>query len=72
MDEETARLTKEVGKVKDDLVRVLKKLGNNDFLAKAKEEVIEKERQKASQFEEKIKTLRASLEKIQELHAERN
>jgi valyl-tRNA synthetase len=72
LDEERARLAKEVGKVEDELARVQKKLGNNDFLAKAKDEVVEKERQKASQFEEKIKTLRGSLEKIQELQAERN
>ncbi len=72
LDEETARLTKEVGKVEEELGRVLKKLGNNDFLAKAKEEIVEKERRKASQFEEKIKTLRASLEKIHDLQGERN
>ena len=72
LDEERARLAKEVGKVADELARVQKKLSNNDFLAKAKDEVVEKERQKASQFEEKIKTLRGSLERIQELQAERN
>ena len=72
LDEERARLAKEVGKVEDELARVQKKLSNNDFLAKAKEEVVENERQKASQFEEKIKTLRGSLERIQELQAERN
>ena len=69
---ERVRLAKEVGKVEDELARVQKKLSNNDFLAKAKDEVVEKERQKASQFEEKIKTLRGSLERIQELQAERN
>ena len=72
LDEEQARLAKEVGKVEQELVRVQKKLGNGDFLSKAKEEVVEKEREKASQFEEKIRTLRSSLEKIREIQAGRS
>jgi valyl-tRNA synthetase len=72
LEEERARLTKEVGKVEDELARVQKKLGNSDFIAKAKEEVIQKERDKAIQFEEKIRTLRTSLEKIEEIQAGRN
>jgi valyl-tRNA synthetase len=71
LDEERARLTKEVGKVEDDLARVQKKLGNGDFLAKAKSEVVEKERDKASQFAEKIRTLRSSLDKLTEIQAGR-
>ena len=72
LDEERARLAKEVGKVEDELARVQKKLANADFLAKAKTEVVHKEREKATQFEEKIRTLRSSLEKIQEIQAGRN
>lgn len=72
LDEERARLAKEVGKVEDELARVQKKLANADFIAKAKEEVVDKERQKASQFEDKIRTLKNSLEKLQEIQAERN
>jgi hypothetical protein len=33
--------------------------------------VVHKEREKATQFEEKIRTLRASLDKLQEIQAER-
>jgi valyl-tRNA synthetase len=72
LDEEQARLAKEVGKVEHELARVQKKLDNGDFLSKAKEEVVEKEREKASQFEEKIRTLRSSLEKIREIQAGRS
>jgi len=72
LDEEQARLAKEVGKVEEELSRVQKKLGNGDFLAKAKEEIIEKEREKASRFEEKIRTLRNSMEKIREIQAGRS
>ena len=71
LDEERTRLAKEVGKVEDELARVQKKLANGDFLAKAKTEVVHKEREKATQFEEKIRTLRSSLEKIQEIQAGR-
>ena len=69
LDDERARLSKEIGKVEDEMQRVQKKLGNNDFIAKAKEEVIQKERDKAVQFEEKMRTLRTSLEKIAEIQA---
>ena len=72
LDEERARLSKEVGKVEEELVRVQKKLGNGDFLAKAKPEVVEKERDKATQFEDKLSTLRTSLAKLAEIQAERN
>jgi len=72
LDEERARLAKEVGKVEDELARVQRKLANGDFLAKAKTEVVHKEREKATQFEEKIRTLRSSLEKIQEIQAGRS
>jgi valyl-tRNA synthetase len=69
LDDERARLSKEIGKVEDEMQRVRKKLGNNDFIAKAKEEVIQKERDKAVQFEEKMRTLRTNLEKIAEIQA---
>jgi valyl-tRNA synthetase len=72
LHEERARLSKEVGKIEDELARVQKKLGNADFIAKAKSDVVHKEREKATQFEEKIRTLRASLDKLQEIQAERN
>ena len=72
MNEERARLSKEVEKVEDELARAQKKLSNGDFIAKAKAEVIQKEKDKAVQFEEKIRTLRSSLEKIQEIQAGRN
>jgi valyl-tRNA synthetase len=68
--EEEMRLTKEVGKVELELARSQKKLSNQDFLSKAKEEIIEKERKKAEQLEDKIQTLNRSLKKIQDLQVE--
>jgi len=58
--------------MEDEIARVQKKLGNSDFVAKAKEEVIQKERDKAVQFDEKLRTLRSSLAKIEDLQAGRN
>jgi valyl-tRNA synthetase len=72
LTEERARLLKEVGKVEDEFNRVQRKLANSDFIAKAKPEVIQKEREKANRFEEKIRALRSSLEKIPETEFERN
>jgi valyl-tRNA synthetase len=66
-NEEKKRLEKEVRKVEEELARVQKKLSNKEFLAKAKEEVVRKEREKAEQFEDKIRTLNRSLERIQEI-----
>jgi len=70
--EEQARLTKEVRKVEEELSRIQKKLSNADFLSKAKEEIVQKERDKASQFEEKIRALNRSLARIEEIRVGRD
>ena len=72
LDEERVRLTKEVGKVTDEIARVQKKLGNPDFVSKAKQEVIQREREKAIEYQEKLRTLKGSLDQIEEIQAERN
>ena len=64
---EETRLSKEIGKVEGDLARTEKKLENQDFLAKAKEEVIEKEKKKAEEFRDKLRTLGLSLKRMREL-----
>ena len=66
LQEEQSRLKREVGKVEEELARIQKKLGNHDFLSKAKEEVVQREREKAEHFEEKIRTLQRSLQRIVE------
>src|SRR5204863_5084975 len=72
LDEEKARLSKEVGKIEGELGRVQKKLANSDFLSKAKEEVIQKERDKLSDYSEKLRALKGSLEKILEIQPGRD
>ena len=72
LDEERARLTKEIAKVTEEITRTQKKLANPAFVDKAKPEIIQKEREKAIRHEEKLRTLKASIEQIQEIQAGRN
>jgi valyl-tRNA synthetase len=67
LDEERARLRKEIAKVTEEITRTQKKLENPEFVNKAKPEIIQKERDKAIQHEEKLRTLKASIERIQEI-----
>ena len=59
-----------LGKLESELERVRKKLGNENFTAKARAEVVEREREKAQEMEEKIEALNRSLGRIQELQAQ--
>ncbi|HSF57657.1 MAG TPA: class I tRNA ligase family protein, partial [Candidatus Binatia bacterium] len=70
--EERARLTKEARKVEEELSRIQKKLANAEFLAKAKEAVIEKERAKSAEYQEKLRALNRSLERLGEMEQGRN
>jgi valyl-tRNA synthetase len=72
LDEERGRLEKEIAKAQEELDRVQRKLANREFLAKAKREVVFKEREKAIRFEDKIRALKNSLEKLQEIQAGRD
>jgi len=65
--EERERLLKEIPKLERELARVQNKLDNRAFLVNAKEEVVEKEKGKLQEFEEKLQTLRRSLQRIQEM-----
>ena len=65
LDEEEKRLAKEIAKVEKDVLLFSRKLSNEDFLAKAPPAVLEKDRGKLRDAEEKLGILRESLEKIQ-------
>ena len=67
LEEERSRLNKEVRKIEEELSRVQSKLANQEFLSKAKEAVVFKERQKAEQYAEKIRALSGSLKRLQEI-----
>jgi valyl-tRNA synthetase len=68
--EEEKRLKKEIGKTMKDLDSVNKKLSNEDFLAKAPEDIIEKEKVKAGDLKEKQEKLEKGLNRIRKLVSE--
>jgi len=64
---EKNRLEKEIAKLANELAFVSKKLGNEDFLAKAPEQVVEKTKEKYARLAEKQKKLQSNFERIKEL-----
>jgi valyl-tRNA synthetase len=62
--EEVKRLEKEIAKVRKDVDFFTKKLGNEKFVAKAPPQVLEKDRGKLREAEEKMGILQESLQKI--------
>ena len=68
--EEERRLKKEINKLEKDLAMVTKKLSNEDFLRKAPQDIIEKEKSKARDVNEKREKLLTSLDRIHKLISE--
>ena len=64
VEEELARLNKEVVKWQKELDMVGKKLSNERFVANAKPEIVEKERQKQADYQAKYD---ATVERIKEM-----
>jgi len=64
LDEERARLGKELDKAMSELKRVQSKLANEGFVAKAPAKLIEAEKEKLVKYETLVKTLTESLEKL--------
>ena len=67
VEEEQARLQKEIAKLDKDVQFFTKKLSNEKFVANAPPQVLEKDRGKLQAAEEKLKILRQGLVKIQAL-----
>lgn len=65
--EEEKRLQKEIAKVQKDVDLFTKKLSNEKFVANAPAQVLEKDRGKLKDAEEKMAVLQESLQKIQSL-----
>ncbi len=65
--EEEKRLEKEIAKVQKDVDLFSKKLANEKFVANAPAEILEKDRGKLKDAEEKLAVLRESLDKIRAL-----
>lgn len=64
LDEERARLNKELDKANSELARVKSKLSNEGFVAKAPAKLIEAEKAKLEKYETMVKTLTEALEKL--------
>ncbi|HEY4385847.1 MAG TPA: valine--tRNA ligase, partial [Ktedonobacteraceae bacterium] len=59
LGKEVARLDKEIAQVQQDIARVQGKLANENFVARAKPDVVEKEREKLAGQEERLGKLQA-------------
>ena len=64
LEEEEKRLQKEIAKVEKDVEMFARKLSNEAFVAKAPPEVLEKDRGKLREAQEKLQILQQSLERI--------
>ena len=64
VDEERARLAKEAAKLLDDLEGVKKKLRNQDFLRKARADVVEREKERLAQLEETLEKLKRAQDSL--------
>ncbi|MDM5146753.1 Valine--tRNA ligase [Lactococcus lactis] len=66
IEEEIARLEKELAKWQKELDLVNKKLGNERFVANAKVEVVQKEKDKLADYQEKFDTVKARIAELKE------
>lgn len=66
IEEEIARLEKELAKWQKELDLVNKKLGNERFVANAKAEVVQKEKDKLTDYQEKFDTVKARIAELKE------
>ncbi len=64
LGKERARLQKEVASVRGELDKIAKKLGNEQFMAKAKPEAIEEQRERQSEYQATLAKLDAALARI--------
>ncbi|MBA2663638.1 MAG: valine--tRNA ligase [Bradymonadaceae bacterium] len=67
IEEELARLNKEIGRVDADIEFISRKLSNEGFVAKAPPAVVQKEREKLAGFYDERTTLTASLGELEAL-----
>ena len=64
LDEERSRLAREADKLLGDLENTKKKLRNQDFLTKARADVVERERQRLAPLEETLEKLHKARESL--------
>jgi valyl-tRNA synthetase len=62
--QERARLAKEIARLDGEIDKTAKKLGNEQFLAKAKQEVVEEQRERQAEAEQARARLKAALSRL--------
>ena len=67
IDEELARLTKELAKWQSEVKRVQGKLSNERFMSKAPEAVVAEERAKEKDYLEKYATVERRMQELKEI-----
>ena len=64
MSEERERLTKQISKTLAEIAKIEQKLGNENFVARAPEAVVTKERDKKAELEQKLAKTQEILERL--------
>jgi valyl-tRNA synthetase len=64
LDKERARLAKEAAGHEVEIDKILKKLGNEQFLARAKPDVVEEQRERLAEAQAALSRVRAALDRI--------
>jgi valyl-tRNA synthetase len=64
IEKELNRLDKEIEQARQDIERTQKKLGNQNFVSKARPEVVEKEREKLASQEERLSKLQSRRDEL--------
>ncbi|MFT8520839.1 valine--tRNA ligase [Gluconobacter oxydans] len=64
LDAERARLAKEITRIEGEILKVTRKLDNADFVARAKPEVVEENRERLATFQSDLERLKAALGRL--------
>ncbi|NIS38315.1 class I tRNA ligase family protein, partial [Candidatus Saccharibacteria bacterium] len=64
LEAERQRLEKEIDRISNQVVGLQKKLSNEDFLQKAPEQVVQRDKEKLQSFTEKLNKLKANLDRL--------
>ena len=64
LDAERVRLTKEIGKLESEVVKIDQKLNNADFVKRAPEEVVEENRERRDDAQARIAKMQVALERL--------
>ena len=65
LNAERARLDKEIDKVKVEIAKVVAKLGNEDFLARAPEEIVAEHEERREAFQERLAKITHARERLE-------